>query len=118
MNQPEALEFIQNYFNELFVRRNLAALDEFLDPAYFDDDIGDPTVDHIQNSKDYLAARFQEQPTIGVNVIDVLVHDDVISAYLQWYDLVDGHQRIYRKGVAIFVMNGRRIVKRHTFIYS
>ncbi len=58
MNQEEAREFIQHYFAELFGKHNIEALDEFLHPDYFDDDISDPHVNHLQNSKEYLRALF------------------------------------------------------------
>lgn len=118
MNNQEGLDFVRGYFDELFVKRNINALDEYLDKAYFDDDIGDPSVDHLQNSKTYLHELFQREPTIGVTVIDANCHDDVIAAYLEWYRMTADCRQIIRKGVAIFVIRDRRIVKRHTFIYE
>jgi hypothetical protein len=50
MNNQESLEFVRTYFDELFGKWNLAALDLYLDKEYFDDDIGDPNVDHIHFS--------------------------------------------------------------------
>ena len=44
MNNQEGLEFARKYFDELFGKRNVDALDEYLDPHYFDDDIGDPAI--------------------------------------------------------------------------
>lgn len=118
MNNQEGLEFIRGYFDDLFVKRNIDALDQYLDKTYFDDDIGDPSEDHIQNSKDFLQALFIREPTIGVEVIDATCHDDVLTAYLEWYKMDSGCRQTIRKGVAIFMMNGKQIVKRHTFIYS
>ena len=54
MNDQESLECIRKYFDELFRKRNIDALDAYLAPEYFDDDIGDPKIDHIHNSKQYL----------------------------------------------------------------
>jgi len=117
MNDQEALEYISGYFGELFDKRNLEALDDYLDPDYFDDDIGDPAVDHISNSKEYLRQWFIEQPSIGVEVRGVSVKDDVISAFLEWYVSENGIKKVIRRGVAIFVLRNQRIIKRHTFIY-
>jgi hypothetical protein len=118
MNSEEGLKFIRGYFEALFRQRNTDALDQYLDKEYFDDDIGDPSVDHIQNSKDYLKALFEREPTIGVNVVDAICHDDVITAYLEWHKMDSDHRQVIRRGVAVFVLNGRRIIKRHTFIYA
>lgn len=117
MNHLEGLEFIRAYFDELFAKHNLAILDTCLDPCYFDDDIGDPAVDHLQNSKEYLTDLFRKDPTVGVTVVDAVTHDDVISAYLEWFRIKEGEKKVFRKGVAVFVISGRKIIKRHTFIY-
>ena len=117
MNNQEGLEFIQKYFNELFGKRNLAALDVYLDKDYFDDDISDPEVDHVNNSKEYLKELFRENPTIGVDVNGAITHDNVISAFIEWYVHENNRKRIITKGVAIFVVNNQKILKRHTFIY-
>lgn len=117
MNDQQALDYIRNYFDGLFGKRNLATLDAYLSPDYFDDDIGDPDVDHIQNSKEYLDTLFKEKPSIGVDVNAAAVHDNVISAYLDWYVLEHGEKRVIRKGVALFVVRELKIVKRHTFVY-
>ena len=118
MNNQESLEFIRMYFDELFGKRNINALDLYLDNDYFDDDIGDPQTDHIQNSKEFLAKLFKENPTIGVEVKDAIARDGVISAYLEWFVIEDNRKRIIRKGVAIFVVKDQKIRKRHTFIYD
>lgn len=118
MNSHEGLGFIRGYFDAVFGQRNVDLLDQYLDEAYFDDDIGDPSVDHIQNSKDFLNALFEREPTIGVNVVDGICQDDVITAYLEWYRMDSDHRQVIRRGVAVFVLNGKRIVKRHTFIYD
>lgn len=117
MNSQESLEFVRKYFDELFGKRNVDVLDQYLDQEYFDDDIGDPTVDHIKNSKEFLNELFRKQPTIGVEVLDAIARDDVISAYLQWYVRENNHKRTIRKGVAIFVLRDQRILKRRTFVY-
>lgn len=118
MDQKEALAFIRDYFEALFIRHDVAILDVYLDGQYFDDDIGDPNGDHIQYSKEYLTELFKVKPTIGVDVNRTMVFDHVITAYLDWFELEQGQKKVFRKGVAIFVMNGRKILKRHTFIYD
>ncbi len=117
MNNQESLEFIRTYFDELFGKRNVDALDVYLDKDYFDDDIADSNVDHIKNSKEYLLELFGRQPTIGVDVKDAIVQDDVISAFLEWFVVGNGVKRVIRKGVAVFVINGHKICKRHTYVY-
>lgn len=117
MNNAEGLEFIRHYFDEIFTRRNVNALDDFFDKEYFDDDIGDPNVDHIQNAKEYLTELFTSRPTIGVEVKDAATCDDVISAFLEWFVRENDQKRVIRRGVAIFVLKGHKIKKRHTFIY-
>ena len=117
MNNKESLEFVRNYFDELFGKRNVDALDVYLDPDYFDDDIGDPGIDHIQNSKEFLLNRFRETPAINVEVKDAVTSDDVISAFLEWFVMENGERRTIMKGVAIFVLRNQKILKRHTYIY-
>ncbi|HET9911222.1 MAG TPA: nuclear transport factor 2 family protein [Anaerolineales bacterium] len=117
MNNQESLEFIRAYFDELFGKRNVNALDVYLDKDYFDDDIGDPNVDHIKNGKEYLTELFKRQPTIGVDVKEAITRDDVISAFLEWFVLENGVKRVIRKGVAIFEVKDRKIYKRHTYVY-
>ena len=117
MNHQESLEFIRKYFDELFGKRNVDALDVYLDQDYFDDDIGDPNVDHIKNSKEYLLTLFREKPSIGVDVKDVISRDGVISAFLEWFVTEKDVKRVIIKGVAIFVLRGQKILKRHTYIY-
>lgn len=118
MNNQEGLEFIRGYFDELFGKRNIDALDIYLDEDYFDDDIGDPNIDHIQNSKEYLRELFRHNSTIGVDVKDAMARDDVIIAFLEWFMIENNVKRIIRKGVAIFVLRDRRILKRHTYVYD
>jgi hypothetical protein len=117
MNNQEGLAFIREYFDELFGKRNVNALCSYLDKNYFDDDIGESEADHVKCSQEYLSALFKRQPTIGVDVQDAIVQDNVISAFLQWFVVEEGLKRIIRKGVAIFVVENRKIVKRHTYIY-
>lgn len=117
MNDQEALEFIKGYFDDLFVKRDVTALDRYLDKNYFDHDIGDPSIDHIQNSKQYLQKLFEREPSIGVNVIRVMTHDEVITAFLEWTMVKDRVRRATMKGVASFLIRNGRILKRHTFIY-
>jgi len=117
MENKKGLEFIRKYFDELFGKHNINALDLYLDELYFDDDIGDPTIDHLSNSKEFLKTLFNENPTIGVEVMDAMTHDDVISAFLHWYVIENGVKRVIRKGVALFVVKDQKILKRHTFVY-
>jgi hypothetical protein len=118
MNNQEGLDYIRGYFGELFGKRNINALDNYLDQAFFDDDIGDPSVDHVQKSKEYIKDLFKREPTIGVDVIDAITYDNVITAYLVWYRMAANEKQIIRKGVGIFVMNDRRINRHHTYIYE
>jgi hypothetical protein len=118
MNNQEGLQFVRAYFDELFGRRNIAALDAYLDPEYFDHDIGDPDVDHLQSSKQFLETLFREQPTIAVEVRDAMAQDDVLAAFLEWSVQEDGRKRVLRKGVAVFVLRQGKILKRQTFIYE
>ena len=117
MNNQESLEFIRKYFDELFVKRDIDALHVYLDKDYFDDDISDPEVDHIKNSKEYLLELFRERPTIGVDVKDAIARDNVISAFIEWFVRENNVKRTIRKGIAIFVVNDQKILKRHTYIY-
>jgi hypothetical protein len=117
MNNQESLAFIRKYFDELFGKRNVNALDVFLDKDYFDDDIGNPEVDHIKNGKEYLKELFREQPTIGVEVKDAVTQDGVISAFVEWFVCENNIRKTIRKGVAIFVVNDQKILKRHTYVY-
>ena len=117
MKDRESLEFIRGYFDELFGKRNVDALDVYLDPEYFDDDIGDPNIDHIQSSKQYLLQLFEDKPTIGVEVQDAIGRDGVISAFLEWFVIENDRKRTILKGVAIFVLRSQKILKRHTYIY-
>jgi hypothetical protein len=45
-------------------------------------------------------------------------HDDVLTAYLEWFETINGVRKNLQKGIAIFVMKGNKIAKRHTFIYA
>jgi len=117
MNNQEGLEFIKKYFDELFVKRNIDALYTFLDENYFDDDIGDPEINHLENSKAFLTELFKAQPSIGVDVKDAITLDNVITAYLNWFVVENNAKRIIRKGIAIFVLKDQKILKRHTYIY-
>ena len=117
MNNQESLEFVRMYFDELFGRRNLEALDIYLDKDYFDDDIGDPNIDHIKASKEYLGNLFREKPTIGVDVKDTMARGDVITSFLEWFVVENSQKRTIIKGLAIFVLQDQKILKRHTYIY-
>ncbi len=118
MDQTQALVFIRGYFHELFDLHRLEALDVYLHQDYFDDDIGDPSVDHRQNSKEYLEDLFKLDPCIKVKVVDGLFHDGVITTYLEWFREEPGRELSLYKGVAMFVIKDEKILKRHTFIYQ
>jgi hypothetical protein len=94
MNNQESLEFIRKYFDELFGKRNVDALDVYLDKDYFDDDIADPDVDHIKNSKEYLLELFRKRPAIGVEVKETATRDGVIAAFLEWFVSENNVKRI------------------------
>jgi hypothetical protein len=111
MNNQEGLEFIRKYFDELFGKQNMNALDVYLDKDYFDDDIADLTVDHIKNSKEFIAELFRERPTIGVDVKEAITRDDVISAFIEWFVDENNVKRTIGKGIAIFVVKNRKILK-------
>jgi predicted SnoaL-like aldol condensation-catalyzing enzyme len=117
MHHAEALAFVKEYFYELFEKHNLEALDTYFDEEYIDDDIGDPGIDQKQNAKAYLANLFKAKPAIGVEVIEVSAQNGVISAFLEWFEKEDGRKHTFRKGVALFVLRNRKILRRHTFIY-
>jgi predicted SnoaL-like aldol condensation-catalyzing enzyme len=117
VNRDEALAFIRNYFYELFEKRNLDALDAYLDEDYFDDDVGDAAINHKKEAREYLTKLFREKPTIGVEVVDALARGQVISAFLEWFVTENGVKKVFMKGVANFVLRDGRIIKRHTFIY-
>ena len=117
ITKNEADAFITNYFKKLYIEHDIESLGAFLDAAYWDDDIGVEENDHIKNSKEYLKILFEDNPTIGIDIIEVTVHDNVISAYLTWFVKNEEKLEIIRKGIAIFEMNIMKISKRHTYIY-
>jgi hypothetical protein len=118
MNDQEAFVFIKCYFHELFVQRDLSALDRHLHPRHHDDDIGDAEKDHIANSKRYLTALFEKRPTMNVEVHKAMIENNVISADLEWFYTEKGERKTWMRGVACFVLEGKQIIRRHTFIYQ
>jgi hypothetical protein len=112
MNNQDAYTFIKDYFHELFVKRNIDVLDEYLHKDYWDDDIGENGIDHIENSKSYLKNLFIKKPTIGVDVKSAMVKDEVITAYLEWFHTEKGEKIINAKGIGIFVLAENKIIKR------
>jgi len=117
MDNAQALTFLRRYFEDLFVRRNVDALDEYLHREYFDGDIGESASDHVRNSKEFLKRWFAEEPTIGVEVKDAVTHDGVISAFLEWSVAGNGIRTPLQKGVAVFALKDGKIIRRNTFIY-
>lgn len=118
MNDLEALDYIRGYFHRLFAQRDLSALDDHLAPGYWDDDIGEGGIDHIEDSRRYLEELFAAHPTIGVDVEKAACLGNVLTAYLAWHHLEDGRRTTLRRGVAIFVLREGRIARRHTFIFG
>lgn len=116
MRKEEALGYIKDYFKTLFIDRDLDKITDFLHPDYWDDDIGDPTVHHINNSKQFLQDLFEKKPRVGVKVIDCNIHENVITAYLEWYNDISNTDSIWLKGIAMFVLESNKIIKRHTYI--
>jgi hypothetical protein len=117
VNSTESLAYVKSYFHEVFDKRNINAIDYYFDKDYFDDDIGDPSINHIENSKKFLSDLFNKNPNIGVNVVNAIEKDGVISSFVEWYDKKDNDKGIIRKGIVIFVMRNEKILHRHTFIY-
>jgi hypothetical protein len=117
MDSVQTREFICRYFKRLFNDRDVAVLEECLDGQYWDDDIGKTDLDHVQKSKDFVSDLFRRVPTIGVEVRGTAVLDDVITAYLEWFDYEKGMRSTWMRGVGVFEMKGGRILKRHTYIY-
>lgn len=118
MTDNEALTFLREYFHVLFVDRNIDALDMYLHPDHHDDDIGDGERDHIRNSKEYLQKLFERDPAINVDVKKAMADDNVITAVLEWYRMKKNGRETWLKGIGIFVMRERQILKRHTFFYE
>ena len=118
MNDEQAAAFLTEYFNMLFIHRDLDRLDEYLHTDYWDDDIGDPDVDHIENGKQYLLKLFERKPNVGVKVTRAVIMDNVITAYLEWYDDFQTPESLWLKGIGLFEMDCGKIVKRHTYIYQ
>jgi hypothetical protein len=50
--------------------------------------------------------------------VDAMCHDDVITACLEWFRVVNGKKVSIRKGIAIFETSNKQIKKRHTYIYQ
>jgi len=118
MNDHDATRFVTDYFAALFVTRDLSALDQYMHPDYVDDDIGDDDIDHIEAGKGFLQDLFRRHPSINVSVKRAVIHDDVITAYLEWTTTQDGKPTVHIRGVASLVMESGRIKRRHTFVYD
>jgi hypothetical protein len=88
-----------------------------LHKEYWDDDIGICSSDHIGDSKKYLSDLFVRIPTMGVDIISSLSDENIITAYLNWYSIIEGKKKILKKGVGIFVIKDYKIFKRHNYIY-
>jgi len=118
MNDREATRFIEEYFSSLFMERDVDVLDRYLHPDYWDDDCGQEGINHIEDSKEYLRDLFSRIPTVGVSVGRVTAEGNVITAFLDW-TLEDADViTTWKRGIAIFVLEGDRIRKRHTYIYD
>ncbi len=117
ITQKQAEAFVKRYFELLFVDRDIESLDLNLDPNYWDDDIGKQGINHIQNSKEYLQQLFIKNPTIGVEVGNILTQDSTITSYVSWFILNGKERKVIKKGIAIFEMKNWKIAKRHTYVY-
>jgi DNA-binding phage protein len=118
MNTQEATEYIRNYFKKIFKDHDLSYLDDILHPEYWDDDIGIEGENHIENSKNYLKEVFETINEANVEVTNVNTKDNIISAYLEWTRNEKNKRIVYMKGIGIFEINNRKIIKRHTYIYQ
>ncbi|MBN2444321.1 MAG: nuclear transport factor 2 family protein [Spirochaetales bacterium] len=94
MNHNDAFVYLKEYFHDLFVKRSIDALDNYLHPDYHDDDIGDNGENHIENTKSFLKDLFKRNPSIGMDVKKAVIEDNVITAYLNWYIQKDGKKEI------------------------
>ena len=92
-------------------------LNDYLHQEYWDDDIGVSGIDHIENGKQYLTRLFEQKPEVGVIVKSAMICDNVITAYLEWYNDITEMKSLWLKGIGLFVMDSGKIRKRHTFIY-
>lgn len=117
MNDTEAYNYIKSYFYRLFVERDLSALEDYLDKSYWDDDIGKYDTDHVRNSKEYLEKWFKDEPTISVEVKKVVIEDDILTAYLEWYKNNGDEKEIMIKGIGLFTIKNKRIIRRHNYVY-
>ncbi len=117
MNNQQALDFMRGYFHRLFVMRDVDALDDYLHPEYFDEDIGAGVADHIRDSKEYLRDWFERTPGIGVDVLEAMAQGEVITAFLDWFVQEGGEKNLIQKGVAVFVLRDGKIYRRHTFMF-
>lgn len=118
MTDAQAAAFLAEYFKTLFIDRDLARMSDYLHPDYWDDDIGDPKCDHIENGKQYLLSLFESKPNVGVIVKRAVIEDEVITAYLEWYDDLQNPESLWLKGIGLFEMDRGKIRKRHTYIYQ
>jgi hypothetical protein len=55
-------------------------------------------------------------PAIGVGVKDAVIRDNVIAAFVEWFVHEQIEKKIIRKGLAIFALNGQKILKRHIYL--
>ena len=118
LDNKDAFTFIEEYFSVLFKERKLEKLNDYLHQEYWDDDIGASGIDHIENGKQYLTQLFERKPKVGVIVKSAMICDNVITAYLEWYNDVTEMKSLWLKGIGLFVMDSGKIRKRHTFIYQ
>ncbi len=118
MNDTEGLAYIRKYFDQIFNDRDTDKLEVFLAKEYDDDDIPDSEIDHIKNSREYLANLFQEIPTIQVKVNGAVTYDNIIVTFVEWYRTEQGIKQPLKKGICLFTLNNEdRIIKRHNYIY-
>jgi hypothetical protein len=117
MDDNEAFIFVSAYFKELFTNKNVGILDKYLHKDYWDDDIGNSDVNHIENSKVFLKNMFYINPSIDVEVKKVQILEKIITAYIEWFNYDKNEKQILMKGIVIFELKDLQIIKRHTYMY-
>ena len=109
--------FLQNYFDGLFIKKDLSFIDKYMDQEYFDYDIGPSVKDHIKNSKEFLKDIFEKQPNLRVIVKKVKRIGSILCAQLQWVIIENRIKKLYMEGIATFEIKKQKIRKRNTLIY-
>ena len=111
-------KFLVNYFDNLFIKRDLSTLDKYLDKNHFDYDIGFSSKDHTANSKQYLSELFIRKPTIRVKVLKTKTIKNVICAQLRWYETINKKEIVWQEGIATFLIQNNKMFYMHTNCFS